>query len=474
MRMMASSLDELHGGAIIVVVTDIKLWAEAQFGECELGDARRTKRAVKVAMRAAEDPDGATPEQMGDWAGCKAAYRLFSSEDVSFDALCTPHWTSVRGAPEGTVRLLNDTTSFSFSLKREISGLGPVGDGISQGFHLHSSLMVAPDTDEVLGIAGAEIFDRKSKPRGETASQQKTRKRESEVWGRVIDGVGRPPEGSRFIHVCDAGADNFEVFCHLRQQDCGWVVRLCQKKRCYISESGDKESLDELISKRPVAGTYQLHVSANRKQAARKANLEVRFAQMSMPRPTQLTPFIRDSGIVEIGMTVVEVREVNPPQGVQPLRWLLSTSEQVSTFEDAWKVIEWYEKRPLIEDYHKCIKTGCRVEDRQYRDAEKLKRMLGVMCIVAVRLLQLKFVSRSKKDVPAKDVVPTKWITTLKTLRPRDRVETVRDFFRTLAKFGGFLGRKSDGEPGWITIWRGLRKLIPCVQVAEAMSKKCG
>lgn len=194
---------------------DVEKWAEEQFGNCELGDVRRTKRAMKLAAQAAAFPDGSTPAQTESWADCKAAYRFFDGNDVSFEAICEPHWKATRSRTDGTYLLIGDTTQIEFGIFREVSGLGPTGDGGGRGFFLHSELMVAADSEEIVGLAGAEIFHRVSPTREPTVRRRKL-KRESEVWGRVIDMIGSPPDSARFIHVFDAGADNYEVFCHLQ------------------------------------------------------------------------------------------------------------------------------------------------------------------------------------------------------------------------------------------------------------------
>jgi len=454
---------------------DIDKWAEQNFGECELGDARRTKRTVKLAAQVAARPDGSTPEQTEIWADCKAAYRLFDQDDLTFEALCEPHWQRTRSQMSGTWLLIGDTTEIEFGYDRAVSGLGPTGNGSRDGFFLHSSLMINAETEEVAGLARAELFHRQPAPKKETLRQKKNRDRESEVWGRVIDRVGPPPESAHFVHVFDAGADNFEVFCHLQMQQCGWVVRAAQKHRIVRDETGRRTPLLRLVRQQPLAGTYELSLRSRKNQSARTATIEVRFAPMTMPLPAQKTPFMKKCGITEIAMWVVEAREVNAPRGVEPLHWVLLTSEPVQSFDDAWVVIGWYEKRPVVEDYHKCLKTGCRVEHRQYATSDRLERVTGLLSVVAVRLLQLKFVARSEPDRPAARVVPSAWLCMLKALRKRNRhINTVGEFFRSLAMLGGFLGRKHDGQPGWITIWRGFEKLILCIRGADAMYKKCG
>lgn len=466
----------LHGGGPVAELQlDIEKWAQRNFGDCELGDARRTTRAVKLAAQVAAHPDGSTPEQTGLWADCKAAYRLFDRDEVTFEALCEPHWKQTRQRAAGTYLLIGDTTEISFAAHRDVSGLGPVGNGLGQGFLLHSSLMVDLATDQITGLAGAELFQRKPVPAEETPKQRKARARESEVWGRVIQQVGFPPPDARFIHVLDAGADNIEVYCHLHQQRAGWVIRVAQKHRIVLDESGERLPLKDHIAAQPLAGTYELSLRARKNQPARTATLEVRCASLSMPMPGRKTPFIKQCGLSEIPMTVVEAREVNAPKHVEPLHWVLLTDEPADDFDKTWTVLEWYERRPLVEEYHKCLKTGCRVEDRQYAAGERLARVTGLLSVVAVRLLQLKCVARHEPDRPAERVVPGPWLTMLRALRKgKQEIKTVGQFFRSLAMLGGFLARKRDGDPGWIVLWRGLKKLTQSLRGAEAMGVRCG
>ena len=175
-------------------------------------------------------------------------------------------------------------------------------------------------------------------------------------------------------------------------------------------------------------------------------------------------------------MHAVEVREVNPPPGVEPLRWVLLTSHAVTTFEEAWNIITYYEQRPLIEEFHKALKTGCRLEDRLYETAQRWEAVTAMLSIVAVRLLQLKTVAKAAPDRPADALVPRRWIEMLSAVRQgkSKRIHTAYEFLRALAGLGGHLGRKRDGEPGWITLWRGFNKLHLLLRGAAAIHKKCG
>lgn len=458
------------------VTLNVNEWAEEQFGMCDLGDARRTRRLVQYAAAAAADPNGSTPKQTESWGDCKAAYRLIGSDEVTFKAITAPHYQETKTRTTGTWLLISDTTETHFPGTNR-RGLGPTGDGRGHGFLLHSSLMVSSDGREIAGLAAQVIrYRRKVKRESSGVKRLRRKDRESVIWGQVVDQIGRPPEGVRFIHVCDRGGDQFELFCRMFMQGTSWVNRAAQLRRQIRVPQGDSLTLSAYLEQLPVAGSYTLQLSANKDQIARKATLEVRFGQILLPRPPHASEWVKKSGIKEIPMWVVEARENHPPRGVTPARWVLLTAEPVDSFESAWKVLEYYEKRPLVEEFHKALKTGCRLENRQYETAERLEAITAVLGILAVRLLQLKTLAREEPQRPASEVVPRKWIAMLEGLKKRKPATpwTVRDFYREMAKLGGFLGRKSDGEPGWITLWRGFEKLHLCLRGADALGKKYG
>ena len=461
----------------MALAMEISKWAQEQFGTCELGDRRRTKRAVKLATQAAAMPDASTPKQTEGWSDCKAAYRFFAQDDVTFEALTAPHCAQTRAVPAGTWLVINDTTEINFGYDRQLSGVGRVGSAQARGFYLHTALVVSAENEDLVGVAGQDLYARPLKKVQLVGSQRRKKlKRETDMWGRVIDRVGPAPAEARFVHVCDRGADNFEVYCHLLQQRAGWVIRAAQLQRRLPDGAGGECSLDDLLGAAALQGSYELQVRANHQQPARTALIEVRWARLVMPRPRSgASRYVRESGITEIPMWVVEAREVNPPKGVKALRCVLLTSEEVGGFDDAWRTIAWYEKRPLIEEYHKCLKTGCRVEERLYRSGERLAPVIGLLSVLAVRLLQLKMVARRNPEYPAAQVVPKEWLAAVPLLLKKRRpLKTVREFFRGLAQLGGFLGRKGDGEPGWQTIWGGLEKLLLCLRGADILGKKCG
>jgi hypothetical protein len=466
---------------VVALLLDGSAWAERNFGVCQLGDQRRTRRLVTVAERMAEHPDGSTPDQFETWSDLKAVYRLFDSAAVTFSALIAPHCQRTRDAclPGDVKLILNDTTELNFGGRRAVAGLGATGKGTGRGFLLHTALMVDPADGRVEGLAAQEIFYRPLTPRPKRAKRTQRRRavRESQVWGRVIDRIGAPPPGVRWWHVCDRGADDYEVFCHAIRAGCGFVIRASSLHRKIQTPGGERVALSDDLARQQPWGQRQIAVRATVDTPPRTAVVELRFAPIGMPRPETVTRWIRDHAPREpLALWVVELREVSPPAGVAPLRWVLYTTQPVTDVATAEAIVQCYERRWLIEEYHKALKTGCQVEERRYQTADRLERIVGLLSVLAVRLLQWKTVARETPQRPAREVAPAVWIRLLQRIRHRPQTAdlTIHQFVRELAGLGGHLGRKHDGEPGWITLWRGLTKLHLIVRGAEAERQKCG
>jgi len=451
-------------------------WAQLNFGSCDLGDKRRTKRLMQVAQQFANNPSASFPDQNELWKDLKAAYRLFDCDQVTFEAIARPHWQSTRSQAQGRCLVIGDTTEFDFGKNRQIEDIGETGNGSGQGFLLHNALMVRAETEELIGVAGQTIYYRRKgrkTTRKEHTFQRMNRSRESEVWGKVIDDIGPPADGVEYVHVFDRGADNFEVYCRLLRTSSDWVIRAAKLNRYILcGETEERIQLKDYLPQLKPLGQYTLSLRARPGQAAREALLEVRLGQIKIPRPQHVSPWVRGLKQPPIATNVIEVVEVDAPDGVAPVHWVLFTSLPVRMFEDAWQIIGYYEQRWLVEEYHKALKTGCCSESRQFQAACRLEALVGLTSVVAARLLKLKSLARTKPDTPAQRVVPKVWLEMLKLARKgltRVHDLTVGQFYREVAKLGGFLGRKHDGNPGWITIWRGWEKLNAFVYVATKL-----
>lgn len=444
-----------------MIVQDNDTWVSEQFGGCRLGDKRRTGRLQVVARNMLAAPEKSIPAQNEVWSDVKGAYRLLDNPEVTFAAVGESHWQMTRQTKPGRYLLICDTTDINRYTHQATTGLGMLGDGKGRGMQLHSCLVYSADEKLIVGSAGAMLHYRSHVSKNETRMQRLSRVRESELWGMLATEIGSPPEGSHWIHVFDRGGDNFEAMCRIQQVHCDWIIRAAKLNRKVYDVEGQLRPLSEVIQHAELLGSYDLKLRSRPGVKARSAHLQVSLARMKFPKPRHCSPWLRACRISELTMNVVTVEEVNPPRGVGPIHWVLLTSLPIENLEHAWQVIEDYECRWLIEEYHKVIKTGCNIEGPALRTAERLEPLMALISVVGIRLFQMKLLGRSQPAARAETHVPNSWLKCLKLARPKVQLAgaTVYEFFRELAKLGGFLGRKNDGEPGWQTIWGGFQKL---------------
>lgn len=455
-----------------------RAWAEHHFAAVQVGDARRCRRLVAIATAMMRRPNASLPQQMHSLKALKAAYRCLGEADVTPQAVIRPHCQHPRrlAGEHSVVLLVQDTTHADFTAHRKTQGLGPIGDGNGRGFLLQTVLAVLPSPREVLGIAHQEPFLRQPVPPGrkENSSQRQRRPRESQVWERAVVEIGPPPPGSLWVHTGDRGADLFDFLAACRRQGGHFLVRAYQE-RCVVTPDQTATYLMRFAATLPLQGERTLAVPARPGQPAREARLAIGFSPVTLQAPAQP----RGTGRQPLSAWVVRVVELDPPAGVEPLEWVLITSVPTPALAAAWERVEWYRCRWLIEEYHHCLKSGCLLEQRQLGDYAGLTRLLSLLAPIAVRLLQLRELARRHPERLATDALPRELVQVVATLAevPLETL-TVGRFWRAVAGWGGYLGRRSDGPPGWQTLWRGwlhVQTLLEGVRLAPLLPpSKCG
>jgi len=442
--------------------SDARVWAETNFAQVDLGDRRRTQRAVSLAAGMLRHPAASLPRQAGGWSATKAGYRLFDREVVTLEALQTPHWQTTRqeAGTRAVVLMIQDTSELDYTYHWDTEGLGPIGDGKGRGFLLHSTLAVDPEgAGEVLGLAHQMVFCREPQPqkKTETRTERSQRKRESHVWPTSVRAVGASETASRWVLVADRGADTFETLEACEETETDFLIRVAQSRRAALGHKVDQPGgqLLDLARSVPVSTVKKLAIRARPKRKPRVAEISVSFSPVTI-----FAPWLSDRKGKPVRCWMVRAWEQHTPPNEEPIEWILLTSVAVKSQKMALTMTDWYSMRWLVEEYHKCLKTGCSVEKRQLQKADRLKGCIGMLAVVAVRLLQLKLLAKAHPDRPAIRCAPRRHVEILAAYRGRSpRGWTVYEFWRDVAKLGGFLGRKSDGEPGWQTIWRGWQQL---------------
>jgi hypothetical protein len=468
-------------------------WAQQTFGEVRLGHRSRTERAVMMAAAIAADPAASLPKQMESEAALHAAYRFLQTPEVSYERLMRPHVEQTRQVmgQHKQVLLIQDTTEVDYQHHPTTTGLGPIGNGTHHGFLLQTVLAIEPVSRQVLGIAHQEPFLRKAVPKGETKRERERRQRESQVWERSVQAIGEPPAGVQWIHVGDRYSDMFPFLWACRQQHCDFVVRAAQDRcvdllveqadapvprRSHHKRRPEQDSqstplhLFAVVRGWAVMGEQDLELDATKQSSARTAHVAISFGCLRLLPPLSQ----QAADLRPLLVWVVRVWEPEPAEGVEPLEWLLLASVPVQTVEQAWERVDWYRARWIVEDYHQGLKTGCRVEQRHVQSYEGLRRLLGLLAPTAVRLLQLRAAARQDPEQPASRVLPPDVVQVVaaKAGLPAAQLTTQQCWY-TIARFGGYLGRKGDGPPGWKTLWRGwlhVQTLLEGVHLAARLS----
>jgi hypothetical protein len=440
-------------------------WSAEEFDGIRLDDKRLDKRFMRVAKEFSAQPQVPINQACEDWADTKATYALFDNVKVSPELILAPHQqrTQERMRSHVLVLAVQDTTYFNYTSHKKTRGLGPIGSEEQdlRGLVNHTTLAISPQ-GLPLGVLAQKIWARNEE---DQISEKKRKNRaieekESYKWIESLQQVRRSsPEGVVVVNVCDRESDVYEYFQEAAKHGDKILLRATQNR----SLMQEQQCLWDYIGNQAVKGNLQVKVAAKDQQPARDATVEIRF------EPVVLKPPYRSKSqgqevLEPIKLDAVWVKEIDAPDGAEPLDWKLLTNVSVKTFEDAIERISWYKKRWNIETYFKVLKSGCKVEDCRLETAERLIRYLPLMSIIAWRLFWMTKINRTNPDAPCTVVLAEhEWKALYSRIyRTRDLPEqlpSVRQVVRWIARLGGFLGRRKDKEPGITVIWRGWQRL---------------
>jgi len=455
-------------------------WAGHQFGSASLGDLRRTRRLVKLAAQMAANSSGTIPQQTGTRADMKAAYRLFSANEVTHEGVCRPHFEQTReqAGRWPMVFLLQDTAVLDFTSHVHCEGLGPIGgDPWMQGLHQQNVLAMDPATRRPIGLMYQRHHRRRSRPLGHSDDRTATRhvpldERESYWWVEAIRAIGPPPLDVRWVHVGDRGEDIFGVYDEARRQGVDWLIRLSKDRRVQTPEGSDL--LFSHARRLPSVASRDLTVRRKGGVGPQEVHLCVAAGRVTL-LPSRYEPAYREC--TPISCWVVRVWEEHPPTGLEPLEWLLCTSLPCETTTQVLLVAEGYSFRWMIEEFHKCEKTGCQVEMRRLEHVDRLEPLIGLLSVLAVGLLQLKFAARDEPEEPARTLLDNLTVRVMaQYLKKPFETLTIGEFWGGIGRLGGHPGRKRDGPLGWLRAWRGWQsfQLILLGASLNEEMKKCG
>lgn len=450
-------------------------WAEEEFGGAALGDARLKQRLLILARDFYARPQANLPQACQSRARTKAAYRFFDHPETQMDALLEAHYqaTHQRVRKEKLVLAVQDTTGLNYSAHPATEDLGMIGseeDG-PLGLWLHSTLALNPEGTP-LGLLDVQCWARDSAVFGKRHRRKELpiEEKESAKWLRSfrrVAEVQRLTPGTRLVSVGDREADVYELFHEALADAKGpWLLIRAEQDRLLAEGQGH---LCGWVAQQPAAGWQEIRVPRRKKQPARVARLEVRFACVTLQAPE------RRRRLGPLTLWAVLAHEPAAPAGIKPLHWLLLTTCPVESFEAACEKLHWYTLRWGIEVYHRTLKSGCKIEQRQLGSAHRIEACLAIDLVVAWRIFHLAKLGREIPDVPCTiyfEEAEWKALLAYVTKNPVPPAEppTLREAMRMVATLGGFLGRKSDGAPGTKTLWLGLQHLDDLTAMGQLLT----
>lgn len=441
----------------------------SEFGYADLGDKRRSARLIELAGELAQCPEGSLPRALAGAAALKAAYRFFDNADISHEHILAPHVASTLNRARGykCVLAVQDTSFIDYASHPHTTGLGPTGAKGGWGMICHATL--AFSTQRLpLGVLGLRLWAREPGPSKRASRRKRTvDKKESGKW---IDGLHAAAQlagpDTRVVSVADRESDVYEFFTEAHRLGIDLLTRAAWDRNV----DGEHGHLFDTLAVAPVVASRKVRLPARKEQPARVAQLKVHACPVTLHSPLNGPA----RGWPSLKLWGVWAHEPNPPHGVQALDWKLLTTVPVVNAKDALERLDWYVTRWGIELWHRVLKSGCKVEQRQLASFERLTRLFAIYAVIAWRIFNCTVLARLLPDVSCTAILTDdEWQALYCRIHlmptPPPTPPPLRQAVRWIAKLGGFIGRKSDGEPGSQTLWRGFHDLIACTEMYRIM-----
>jgi hypothetical protein len=415
---MGLSKDAGFGALKLTDGLDGNQWAEHEFGGAPLGDARLSKRLVSIAIAKGESPGRAFSGAVnGDWPATKAYYRMIDQPDdsaVSLPNIIEPHRrrTVRRMMGRHTVLCIQDGSELNYTNLDQCRGLGVLKanqtGAKTKGMNLHSTFTVATN-GLPLGILKSQCISPKEKDVNDKRkpSAIPIEEKKTFVWiehHRDLVELSKEIPQTRLIDVCDREADFFELFDEQRRNPgVDLLVRASHNRK--IKQEPFK--LFAAVRETPVQGRVRVPIpkesarpkksrqKARKARPARLADCAVRILHLKLPAPEHY------GNKEPVNLCVVHALEENPLPGTDPVEWFLLTTMKVSSCADAEQCLRWYTLRWRIEDWHRVLKSGCRIDDLANETAERLRRAIAINLIIAWRIMLMTLLGRETPELPA-------------------------------------------------------------------------
>jgi len=455
----------------------------------DLGDARINRRTRHVLGRLLESPSVSPTASMHGWAEMMGVYRLAAHPDFTDQAIFQAHRQAVLGrvSEHQRVLLIQDTTELDYSTKKKQLGRGPLSTSERQGYFMHTQWAI---TEQRLPLGAWHCQIQARAPEIGTAPERKKKPIEQKESFRWLQGyreaceLARQAPGVQVISCSDREGDVYEVFAEWQQrvQDglpaADWLIRCNQNRAllppgddaCTRAALGQADTLVEEVRQTPAVGciSFKIDTKEQIKRVQGNKHLAVRqgrtvHQEIRVSRVRLRPPHRSGQKLPSVSLWVVMATEVNPPPGQDPINWVLLTSLPVEDIDQAVTILRLYLARWEIEVFHRVLKSGCQVENLQFKQDTRIKPLVALYLIVAWRILYLTKLGRECPELPCDVVFSEEEWKSIAVIRHGPEAvhkkPSLQEMILMIAHFGGYSGRPSDAPPGPEVMWRGLQSL---------------
>jgi hypothetical protein len=465
----------------------LSTWAIDEMKTADLADQRLTRRLTRLLSDLGQRPTASIPAACGGHAEMTAAYRFFDNDKVTFEAILQPHseQTVRRMAAQPVVLVVQDTTEVDLSRpEAQVVGAGPMDASSRRGVFLHVTEAFTVDGTP-LGAVAAQVWARPDEPTMTKAQKRKRRKaapieqKESLRWVEALRqtrAVAAVTPQTTCVCIADSEADIYEMFAEPRGDESGRsvevLIRAAQDRAVAAAEDAPEPThLRAAVSAAAVLFHHEIAVRGRtpkmtcedraRRQPRRdrKAVVSVRATTVTLRPPNR-----RGGPLPPVTVNVVLVREDAPPEGEEPIEWLLITTLPIGDVDAVRQVIAYYTVRWMIELLFRTLKSGCRVERRRFEHVDRLRPCVAMYLIIAWRTLMVCRMGRSCPAISCEAIFePGEWksvFVAVRRQRPPSQPPGLEEMVRLVAQLGGYVDRpKRTDPPGVQTVWLGLQRM---------------
>ncbi len=449
-------------------------WYLNEFAHTRFGDQRLDTRLMQMIQQLSSQPNYPINQACENWHETKAAYRFFKNSKVSSELIMESHFvnTANRAREFPIVLAIEDTTYLNYTHHPETTGLGLISKtGTSNknvlGLVMHTTMVVTTE-GLPLGLIDQDVWARKKTNgrKDRLYKNQPFEEKESFKWVKSLNTTAESlsPHDTTVVTVGDRECDIYEFLSRGKDLGAFYLVRSSNDRILKGSPKVDTHTMIKTLNNMSSQGQVEIEVPTKRnKNLLRKAIIDIKYCELEF-RPPKRRPLSQSEILRPVKTNVIWLSEKQPPKNEAPINWRLLTNTPVNSLEDAIEKVGWYCHRWSIENFHRVLKSGCRVEDCRLGTADRLIKYLSLMSVISWRIYLMVHINRhdpinSCETILTKEEWKALYCRIKKVSKPPDKPPTLREAIHWIAQLGGFLKRKSDGEPGMTTIWRGWQRL---------------